>query len=201
MSVGINLNGDYTKNTWLSNTTPSYEYDNWEWELVANPYFQYFVKDNLALGVGLNYSIDQTIGYGKPLTASGFPTKDRVTSHLFGFELFVTKYWFVGPKSALYLQPKLSSVYYLYSVYNKTENPSYTDAENETQSLSDAMMYKANLNLGFQYFISPNFALQAQIEIAQYLYMQDYQTGGFLKKQPYFMFGVNYFFTKTGLKG
>lgn len=194
MSVGINVSGDYTKYTWIPTITPSYENDVWEWELAANPYFQYFVKDNLAVGIGLSYSIDQSIEDGKPLTSQGYAELNRVSSHLIGAEVFVTKYWFVGPKFALYLQPKLSPVLYLYSVYRRTEDPLYTDAESETHTLSGAMMYRANLNAGLQYFIKPKLALQAQMEIAQYVYTESYQNGGFLKNQPYFMFGVNYIF-------
>jgi hypothetical protein len=195
MAVGVNLSGDYEKyQLETPYATPVYKADIWDWKLVANPYFNYFVKDNLSIGIGLNYSIDQEIENGNPLAANGYTSKSRKSDHLFGLGLFITKYWFVAPKWALYLQPMLSPIYFMRTYYRKIEDPSYSVKESESILYSGYWQYKANMNFGLFYFIAPKIALQTQIEVIQFTYMKSYQTGGFLKSQPSFLFGVNYVF-------
>jgi hypothetical protein len=195
MSVGVNLSGDYAKSQHeRPYTTPAYKVDTWDWKLVANPFFQYFVKDNLALGIGLTYSIDQTIEDSEPLPVNGYTTMVRHSKHLFGIDILMTKYWFVAPKLALYLQPKLSPIYFMQTHYRRVEDPSSSAKESETILYNGYWRYQAKMSVGLFYFITPKIALQTQMEIAQYTYMKGYQTGGFLKSQPNFMFGLNYVF-------
>lgn len=191
MSIGINLSADYSRDDL------SYQYAKiitYKWNVVTSPFFQYFIKENLGLGGNLVYSVYQDIRETTPTTSSSFITSIKGTSEWYGLGVFANKYWFVNTKWAFFLKPQLISTYIERTDLNRVENPLFTEDQQENRVYSSSWQHKANLSVGCHYFIIPKLAIQAQMEVAQFTYGKNNQTGGILKSQPYFMFGMNYVF-------
>lgn len=193
MSIGTALDGNYDRgvNNYQFNNVTSY---NWGFKLT--PTFEYFIKNNLSVGAGIGYGIQQNIRYTEPLTTNQFPLTIANTIENYSVSLFVRKFWTVNKKLGVYIQPKLSSFYNETTNKNKVDNPAFTENLKTAYSYSNNWNHNLNLNAGVHYFVTPKWSLKAETLVSQANITKSTQTFRLFNTNFNLTFGINYFFGK-----
>lgn len=193
MSIGTALDGNYDRgvNNYQFNNVTSY---NWGFKLT--PTFEYFVKNNLSVGVGVGYGIQQNIRYTDPITELQYPSTIQNTIENYSVSLFVRKFWTVNKKLGVYFQPKLSSFYNETTNKNKVDNPAFPENLRTAYSYSNNWNHNLNLNAGVHYFFSPKWSLKAETLVSQANITKSTQTFRLFYTNINLTFGINYFFGK-----
>jgi hypothetical protein len=193
MSIGTTLDGNYDRgvNNYQFNNVTSY---NWGFKLT--PTFEYFVKNNLSVGAGIGYGIQQNIRNTEPLTTNQFPTTIANTIENYSVSLFVRKFWTVNKKLGVYIQPKLSSFYNETTNKNKVDNPAFPENLQTAYTYSNYWNHNLNLNAGVHYFVTPKWSLKAETLVSQANITKSTQTFRLFYTNINLTFGINYFFGK-----
>lgn len=193
MSIGTALDGNYDRgvNNYQFNNVTSY---NWGFKLT--PTFEYFVKNNLSVGVGVGYGIQQNIRYTDPITELQYPSTIQNTIENYSVSLFVRKFWTVNKKLGVYIQPKLSSFYNETTNKNKVDNPAFPENLKTAYSYSNNWNHNLNLNAGVHYFVTPKWSLKVETLVSQANFTKSTQTFRLFYTNINLTFGINYFFGK-----
>ncbi len=191
MSVGSILDGNYDRGENNSQTIKMTIY-NWGFEVA--PKFEYFIKNNFSMGLGIGYSVQQNIRYIEPLTQNQFPVTIKSTTENYSVSLFVRKFWFVNKKLAVYIQPKLSSFDNETNTYNKVDNPAYLENLRISYAYSNYWNHNITLSAGVHYFVRPKWALKAETLVSKFNMTQNTQNLKLIYPNISLAFGINYFF-------
>ena len=181
MGVGMLLSGNYAHTSYNSSIT----YD----RFMVSPTLthDYFIKDNLSIGVQLGYAIDNSTNIQKSyLYYDNY--RSRVQSYNLSFNF--KKYMNLTPKLALYIMPNYL-VNYSYSDYkdihfNNAPSTGYTGSSHSWEN-------QISLKWGINYFVTSNLSLIAQSTFS-YLDINKRTINFYPIPSTFnFVFGVNYF--------
>lgn len=193
MSIGTTLDGNYDRGV---NNYQTVNLTTYNWGFKLTPTFEYFIKNNLSVGAGIGYGIQQNIRYTEPLTTNQFPTTIANTIENYSVSLFMRKFWTVNTKLGVYIQPKLSSFYNETTNKNKVDNPAFPENLKTAYSYSHNWNHNLNLNAGVHYFFSPKWSLKAETLVSQANFTKSTQTFRLFYTNINLTFGINYFFGK-----
>lgn len=187
-SIGSTLEGGF--NSYKPNETQS------SYSLTGRvePTWEHFVNTNLSVGIGLGYKIDYSASEYNPSSPISYPRSSSGTTQTFNLALSLRKFWFVHPKVAFYLQPKLSSFYYDVVNYSKNDNPVIPANQRETYSYSNYWLHTATLSAGVSYFAKPQLAIKVQSLVTQYSRDNERNSLTLIYPTLNLLFGVDYYF-------
>lgn len=192
-AIGVQLSGNFSNsnndNTFQKRRTVS-------WQLISDARYEYFIKQNLSIGGGLNYAINQTSTTTNPTTSNTFETKIRTTLETYGLHFQVSKYWFIHPKVGFHLTPRIGSFYNETTNYNRIDNPAISESNRVQRTYRSSWHHLAQVNAGICLFLHPNISVNTSIEVAQFRYTNSAQNLRMLNTNPIFSFGATYFLRK-----
>lgn len=163
------------------------------WSLNINPNFEYFIKDNLSIGFGFGYHINQSktiIDYPN----SGF-YKTTITNTIERYipEIYINKYWFITPKFSFNIRPSINSFYNEITSYNNVENPAFSQNQRANTQITSNWYHTINCPFGINYFIANKWMLGLQTNLFQYKYERNFQSFNFFGSNISLSLGINYF--------
>lgn len=189
-AIGLQLSGNINKS---NNDTEFQKRRTVSWQSISDARYEYFIKQNLSIGGGLSYGINQTLITTTPTIPNTFETIIRTTRETYGLHFQVSKYWFVHPKVGFHITPRIGSFYNETTNYNKVDNPAISESNRVSRSYRSSWHHIANVNAGICLFLGPNISVNTNIEIAQFRYTDSNQTLRLLGSNPLFSFGATYF--------
>lgn len=193
-SIGSTLEGGFS--TYKPNETQS----SYSLTGKVEPTWEYFVNTNLSVGIGLGYKIDYNASEYNQGSPISYPRNSSSTTQTFNLALSLRKFWFVHPKVAFYLQPKLSSFYYDLANYSKNENPVIPANQREVHSYSNYWIHNATLSVGVSYFAKPQLAIKVQSLLSQYIRDNERNSLTLIYPTLNLLFGVDYYFGRQATK-
>jgi hypothetical protein len=124
-----------------------------------SPYFGRFIKDNLVLGVKLNFGTSKNESSFEDFNQTS-NTEQKGRSY--GAGIFLRKYFPVLEKFGVFIQPEINYNFYSsdnvrYSSFHQGETVREDYEDRESRSFS------VNTSLGLYYFISPRFSIETSL--------------------------------------
>lgn len=125
----------------------------------VSPYFGRFIKDNLVLGIKLNFGTSKNESSFEDFNQTS-NTEQKGRSY--GAGIFFRKYFPVLEKFGVFIQPGINYNFYSsdqvrYSSYNQGETVREDYEDRKSHSFS------VNSSLGLYYFISPRFSIETSL--------------------------------------
>jgi hypothetical protein len=186
-AVGSTLQGSYAKDQ-LNASTNLYN-----WSTGVNPYAEYFIKDNLSVGFGLGYGINQSRRTFESTMPSIYDTYSTSSIQKYSAHLFLKKYVFITEKLALELQTKWTSYYNEYTTKTEVDNPSLTSNQRTYTTYRNNWNHAAELNLGLTYFFKSRVAVSVHTTIGRFNYNNTSHNIN-MPSSPQLFFGFGRFF-------
>lgn len=160
-ALGFNLAAIYSVNKFSNSMNSSYSQTNTSQGFTIQPFFEYFVKTNLSIGITLNYSnnlINTNTNFNPNSSYSEFNLKN------YGLQVQLKKYWFATSKVAFTFTPAIAALRNDNFYENGSSNaPKYTSTDNYWQ-------FGIGGNLGAAYFIKKNVMVEGQTNFFSFSY-------------------------------
>lgn len=174
----INLDGIFTY-SYTSDKITSFAQSGYKIE----PTYEYFLKDNISLGLGINYANNSTL----------ITNNYKRDQSKYGASLFFKRYLTISPKILLYLMPQISINSGSYKYVSVSS--SFTDAYDFSHN-------SFSINCGVSYFTKSNIALNLKLNTFQFSSVSgpnfSYKSFDFLSlaNPELLMFGVKFLLNK-----
>lgn len=190
-AIGLNLSAG------LSNDDVTSQRNQKSWNLAVRPKFDFFIKENLSVGIAPSYAISKNIYATTPSGNNSYPTKNTSKNEQYGLNFSITKYWFTGnQKLGVYLSPTYAPIYSESTSTNFIDIPGNTTDQNTSSSVTTSWMHNASLNAGICYFLFPGFTLELNYNAVDYFYRKHSQNVTASFNPGNIRYGFRYYFIK-----
>jgi hypothetical protein len=153
--LALNFNGANTNN---QNTDYSYKQKNWG--IGLNPEYAAFLKDNFALGIGLNFSYGGSKSESSNLDSQ---SSSRSINTNYSIRPFIRNYKMLGQKFGIFLHSSFSASIGKQKTKNSNEEG---NSENQYNTLGLGL----SVGPGIVYFISEKWVVEATTGSAGFYY-------------------------------
>jgi outer membrane protein W len=192
-AIGLSLGLGYDNNGNVNKSTAS----NWDYTIAPNLTYEYFFHRNLSLIAGVEASfwhnkvIQDHINSNQQFYRETILRNQQSISPLLG----IKKYFFNETgKFGIFVAPYTMLNYRVTSTRTTSNNPQTSPNANSSFYSKEDWLAYLNANIGFCYFIRPNFSLELNAQVMQGTMTTKYQRFWLGPDLGNIKYGVRYYF-------